>query len=252
LENIRICIGTEPRTEIAKKVLQFSILKNVSKKYTVEFFDLNGKDWLNRGVLGEGTGFSTLRFSIPENFEYEGKAIYLDADMLVLGDISELWNMDKVYKQNSNNVVWCKYGNQLMLIDCKKARDKILTTGEIEKYLDGDKDRALYRRVMKLSYLEPRPQPIPVWWNVMDKGCVFTSLKDFDSRQAKLLHYTNVPNQPWYNPGHAKVAIWERWLADAVKDGIVTKQEIKDAVAKYDVSVPRRPNGMHKYWLKYT
>ncbi len=47
------------------------------------------KDKKNR----PGTGFSFNRFLIPKLAGYHGKAIYLDADMLVFDDIEKLWNV---------------------------------------------------------------------------------------------------------------------------------------------------------------
>ncbi len=47
------------------------------------------KDEPNRGR----TGFSFSRFQIPKLAGYKGRALYLDADMQVFGDIAELWDI---------------------------------------------------------------------------------------------------------------------------------------------------------------
>lgn len=251
---IRIAIGTERRTEIARKVLEFSILSHTEQK--VEFHSLLGEDYYDRGKLGDGTGFSRLRFGVPELFNYQGRAIYLDADMLCLANISELWEKGE---KDLANPVWCVYGNEkkeeaetsMMVLNLPAAKGKIKTLQESEEYLKGDVARVRYRQIMKLSYLQPRPKEIEKWWNVMDKGSLFSSVKDFHSPKAKLLHFTAVPKQPWYTADHPALDIWESWLKKSIKSGYVSVQEIKEAIKKYDVSNPRRPNGMHPYYKKY-
>lgn len=253
-EAIRIVIGTEPRTEIARKVLEYSILKHTKSR--IDFHSLMGQDYYDRGKLGEGTGFSLLRFSIPEMFNYQGRAIYLDADMLVLSDINNIWQLGR---KPSQNIIWCKYGNEkkkdaetsVMLIDCKAAKHKLKTVAEIKSYLQNDSDRSKYREIMKLKYLDPKPIELSRWWNVMDKGCVFSKIEDFSSPNAKLLHYTNVRTQPWYYPAHPKKDIWGKWLKRAVKEGRISMSEIREAVKKFDISNTRRPNGLHPFWEQY-
>lgn len=249
---IRIAIGTEPRTEIARKVLEYSIVKTTNS--SVGFHHLMGEDQADRGNLGEGTGFSTRRFSVPEYYNYEGHAIYLDADMLVLSDIAELWDL-----KNDTDTVWCCYGNEsaeeietsVMLINCKTAKGNIKTISEINEYLKNDINRKKYREIMKLKYLISAPVKLNKYFNVMDKGSVYTSLKDFRNPKAKILHFSEVRKQPWSMPKHPCRDIWEKWFVAALKDGYISSKEVKRAVAKFDVSIPRRPAGMSPYWLKF-
>lgn len=246
--SINIVIGTEPRTEIARKVLEFSILKHT--KSNINFHNLMGEDYVDRGDLNQGTGFSLLRFKIPEDFNYQDRAIYLDADMLLLSDINELWNI------KTNNAVGCKFGNQkanlaetsMMLIDNQLCKDKIKTQAEIKKILTHDNDLKKYRALMRLEYLSPQPFHINKWWNVMDKSCVFCTSDDFFSKKAKLLHYSNVRIQPWFNPEHFAASIWEKYFKLAYQSGYVSKDEIFIAKNKFDLSNSRRPNGIHEYW----
>lgn len=253
---IRIGIGTEPRTEIARKVLEYSILKNSSSD--IKFYPLMGEDFKNRGILGQGTGFSLLRFILPEYFNYEGKAIYLDADMLVLSDIKELWEIDK-QTNLKENIVWCKLGNEekklaetsVMLINCKNAKNKMMTLADIEEYLKEDVDRKKYREIMKLQYLNPKPIEISRYWNIMDKGCCYSGPKDFSSKKAKLLHFTDIKNQPWYQPKNPNSSIWGKYFKEAYSANYFTLEDLRVEASKYDYSNPRRPNGLHPYWIKY-
>ncbi len=250
-EKIRIAVGTEPRTEIARKVLEFSIRSHTKSK--VEFYPLFGEDFDNRGKHGEGTGFSLLRFSLPEKFSYQGKVIYLDADMLVLKDIAELWNIDK---KNKINIVWCKYGNEhksnpetsVMLINCESAKNKIKTLEQLKLELKEFPNH--YQNIMKLKYLDPPPLELSKWWNVMDKNCVFSKIQDFGSGHVKLLHYSDIRKQPWFVPTHPYGYIWGKWLKKTYKSGFISLAEIKNAVQNFNIENPKRPNGLHPYWLK--
>lgn len=254
-ETIKICIGTEPRTEIPKKVLQYSIKKHSNAE--IQFFDLNGSDYFDRGQLGEGTGFSLLRWSIPEKFNYTGKAIYLDADQLVLSDISELWRYDKIEEQK-DACVWCKKGTKpdefetsVMLINCEKALKKLKSISEINKYLETDIDRAHYREIMKLKYGKKFVANLSPWWNVMDRSCKYTTIKDFGDSRVKLLHYTDVVNQPWYNPDHKFSKIWGKYFKEAFINNIISKDEIINATANFNKDNKNRPTGLHPSWLEH-
>jgi len=267
METIRICIGTERRTTVACKVLQYSILENVAPGAQVEFTHLEGGDWVERGPDQQYTGFSFLRWTIPERFDWTGKAIYLDADQLCLGDVTELWNADRTWPADAA-CVWCTTYTRrrrrrwlsflhraepmpetsVMLIDCEKARGQLLPLREIESRMVGDEGLVHYREVMHLSYLDPPPVEIPQWWNLMDGWGRRTNA--FEDPRAKLLHFTDVPKQPWYFPGHPGRHVWERYLESAVRDGYVSRADVSDACARFNLDTGR-PDGMHPYWQKY-
>jgi len=265
---VRICIGTERRTTIARKVLEYSVLENVIEGTDVRFELLEGGDWMGSGPEQQYTGFSFLRWTIPERFGWVGKAIYFDADQLCLGDVLELWNADRTWPAE-DACVWCTtYGRRtprkllpflkrvaptpetsVMLIDCEKAKNRLLPLEEIERRMIGDEDLVRYREVMHLAYLDPPPVEIPQWWNLMDGWG--RRMDAFEDPRAKLLHFTDVPKQPWYFPDHPKRHIWEAYLRRAVDDGYVTRAEIADACARFTTEAGR-PDGMHPYWRKFS
>ncbi len=250
IAEVKIYIGTEPRAEIAKRVLQYSIVKHTAS--APEFIDLSGEDWKDYGDKGQGTGFSLLRWSIPERESYKGKAIYLDADMLLLTDIKELWEtpVPGPFASKWGNEAPDKIESSVMLFNCEKSKDCLWPMDKILKYLEKDEGRKRYREVMKAEYLEEKPIQLSKWWNVMDKGCVLTSGKDFHHDKAKLLHYTNVRNQPWYDAKNPNRDIWEKYFIEAYKEGWIKKTDILNAISKFDKSNPRRPNGIDPYWRK--
>ncbi len=264
---IRICIGTERRTTVARKVLEFSILTNVAPGTEVEFDLLEGGDWAGSGPEQQYTGFSFLRWAIPERFGWRGKAIYFDADQLCLGDVSELWEADRTWAADGA-CVWCTTyprrhpvrwlpflkrseptpETSVMLIDCERARGKLLRLEEIESRMIGDEGLVRYREIMHLAYLDPPAVEIPQWWNLMDGWG--RRIGSFEDAEAKLLHFTDVPKQPWYFPDHPKRHVWEAYLEAARRAGYVSAAEIGAACERFTMEAGR-PDGMHPYWRKY-
>lgn len=94
---IRVFIGYDKKEISAYHVLCQSILSRSS--VPVSFTPLN-RDNLksiyhrDRGPL-ESTDFSMSRFLVPYLCDFKGTAIFLDCDMLCLGDIAELAKYDK-------------------------------------------------------------------------------------------------------------------------------------------------------------
>ena len=247
---INICIGTEPKTNIPCKVLQYSILQHTSSQ--VKFHLMEGTHWEHRGNIKEGTGFSLLRWDIPAFFNYQDYAVYLDADQLVLGDIQDLWN----YKNKMDfGCIACTYqpdkwfktpepNTSVMVMDnaaCKN--DPNWLDGEkLRETINVDTSRKTYVRIMHAHHLRVQPARLPNDWNSLNVL----------SQGTKLLHYTQEPKQPWYCPAHAYSQLWGSWLANAVSAGLVTLQEVELEVSRYKPhSNGRRGQGLHPYWLGY-
>lgn len=92
-EVIRVYVGVDRSQLLAVPVLEYSIKRHTTAQVEViPMLDLpvpKPKDPRN----GQRTGFSFSRFCIPKLAGYTGKAIYMDADMMVFKDIRELWNV---------------------------------------------------------------------------------------------------------------------------------------------------------------
>lgn len=240
---IRVFIGTEPKTEIARKVLQYSIKKFTSSK--VEFFPMMGEDWILRPPSGIGTGFSLFRWDIPKRCDYKGFAIYLDADQLVLYDIKDLWESD-IHYPNEKCSCWCTYRNprtpetSVMLIDCEKAKFNQDPLDKILKILNTQSNRNTYIKVMHALNHQHIPQQIPESWN---------SLNKFERDKTKLLHFTIESKQPWFNPSHQYTPLWKQYLLEAIKANEVTQSEIENALSIYKKHEKgSRGTGMHPFW----
>ena len=92
---IRIFIGYDSREKIAMNVLAHSIFKRSSKPVAISpimLSQLQNIHTRERHPL-QSTDFSFSRFLTPYLCNFEGWAIFMDCDMLVMDDISKLWEM---------------------------------------------------------------------------------------------------------------------------------------------------------------
>lgn len=253
MQKVRIFIGSEPKTELARKVLEYSIKVNTKQPDLIEFPSLMGEDWIKNPKLGVGTGFSLKRWEIPAMCNFEGYAIYLDADQLVFGDILDLWQSDIHYPNNACSV-WCTYQpckwfqhktpeTSVMFIDCAKAKFNQKSITEIKEYLKGDKDRKRYVEVMRGMDHKNAPQMIPDSWN---------HLNVYKEGKTKLLHYTKEPEQPWVYPDHSLTYLWEDVFIECLSHNIITQEELKYWLNQYrSYKKKERGSALHPYYKKY-
>jgi len=226
---IRIVIGTEDSQLIPQKVLEYSIRAHT--KQPVEFHVL--KQDISR--IG-GTNFGFVRFMIPSHFNFQGRAIYMDADQLVLGDVAELWESlnqahDIALVQNAegsfNNQPVSK-GNQtsVMVMNCERLQEwalEKLFTNIIPNRQTPQPGQILYRDFMMLKWFEPgRLQALDPRWNH------FNIVKT----DTRLVHFSHVRSQPWKQPHHPLTPLWRSWLRQAVKDGAVKRSELAAEIFK--------------------
>lgn len=90
---IRIFIGYDPREAVAYHVLVHSIQTRASQPVSIApllLSQLRGVFHRPRHPL-QSTDFSFSRFLVPSLCGFEGWALFVDCDMLVLDDIAGLW-----------------------------------------------------------------------------------------------------------------------------------------------------------------
>ena len=251
---IRICIGTEPKTELMRYVLQYSILRRTSS--AIEFTPMIGTWWDSKtdglSTKRTGTGFSTRRWLIPEYFEWAGRAIYLDADQIVLSSIEPLWDMPDTqplegcaawmtYQQApwiTGTVPFFVYNSSVMCIDCDAAKSNNWDFQRIaDKILDPKCSVSEYRRLMYPEWMRINPTIIDSGWNSLDRLY----------EKTKLLHYTDEPNQPPYHPSGNLAHLWREELVEALKAKYIPKDVWDTSVALW--SAPRldhrKTQGLH-------
>ena len=143
--------------------------------------------WVKAPGRNWGTPFSCFRFAVPELCDFKGYAIYLDADMLVLGDIADLAALrprDAGYRSVS------AARTDVSVIDCAWFADK-------NHWPVIDEMKATRARVFEYTQLlrmiggvDPT---LPLEWNDCD-GALYAQKPN----AAKLIHYTTVTDgQPW-------------------------------------------------------
>lgn len=258
METIRVFVGTEIKTQVAFRVLAHSIRRRT--KHPVEITPMLGHPRWEYSTEGfkQGTGFSLRRWLIPEACDWQGRAIYLDADQIVLGDIADLWQMplSHPHKGDKEPAVWCTYQpdkfrkepwpqSSVMLIDCGAAsrggfgwrRETML------KHLRKHPTREAYADFMHGTWMSPQPVKIPTAWN---------HLNVYKAGETKLLHYTKEPEQPWYKPDHPLASLWHEELDSALHSGDLPFKEFQQALNRWKVREDwRTSNGLHPYYRKY-
>jgi len=95
---IPIFIGYDPREAIAYHTCANSIIRHASQPVTIVPLALNLLDDYCETHTDGSNHFIYSRFLVPHLMEFAGHAIFMDGDMIVCGDIAELWDMRDPYK----------------------------------------------------------------------------------------------------------------------------------------------------------
>lgn len=257
-ERVQIYVGSETKTEIMLQVLAYSILKRTQRD--VDIVPMRDGDplWQIPEGLPKGTGFSLRRWLIPSRREYQGRAIYLDADQLCLSDIWDLWSAPEQAPAVKNGTsAWMTFQpdkfsrtpwpqSSVMVIDCAAARDRWgWRPEEMFRHLrQADPGRRLYVDFMHGTWMKPPPAMLPGGdcWN------------SFNVQRAntRLLHYTREPDQPIYKPDHPFAEVWRKELVEAIKAGAVDKTDFEVALGRFGKQEDwRQQNGLHPLYAKY-
>ena len=104
---INIFIGYDSKERVAYNVLSHSIIQNSTKPVAITPIALNHlrDDFVRERNALSSTEFSFSRFMIPHLMNYQGWALFMDCDMLMFEDISELWRM----RDDSKAIQVCKH-----------------------------------------------------------------------------------------------------------------------------------------------
>jgi lipopolysaccharide biosynthesis glycosyltransferase len=90
----RIFIGYDPSQQIAYEVLEYSLRKHATEPIDVQPIDADRLTQFSRPVDPlASTPFTYTRFLVPWLCDYEGLALFMDSDMLALGDICALFHL---------------------------------------------------------------------------------------------------------------------------------------------------------------
>lgn len=87
---MRVFIGVDPRDVVSYNVLRWSIERRGTRPVQVTPLILPQLPITRRGL----TEFTYSRYAVPALCGFRGKALFLDSDMLCLGNIAELFAFD--------------------------------------------------------------------------------------------------------------------------------------------------------------
>lgn len=234
-DTVNVFIGSGEASLLERKVAIYSLKKNSKRDLNIYVFngthnsvELNEEEpYLAplslRLKYRNGTEFSLYRFLIPQICNHQGKAIYIDSDVICLADIGTLFDTDlnghnfltkgDAYSKSQGKT----WGLSVMLIDCEKTRfdlDQIFNDIDSDQYTYSDFSRMSARFLKHHPYsigeLDPK-------WNEFDR---------YDS-QTKLIHYTNLETQPWKHPHHPYGELWFQYFREAIAAGYVTQKDIE-------------------------
>lgn len=232
-EPIRVYVGADRSQQLAIQVLAHSIRRHSTAPVeVVPMVDLPvpvPRDPRNR----QRTGFSFSRFCIPKLAGYRGKAIYLDADMLVFGDIRALWEtpldgcsvvVQREVKFEQETTAKAGAPRQrrkqcaVMLLDCGRL------DWDVERIVaDLDAGRYGYEQLMYEMCLLPEEQVkygIPFEWN---------SLEHWDPG-TQLLHFTDVNTQPWAACANPNGQLWLDEVRGMLDDGTLAMPALQQEI----------------------
>jgi lipopolysaccharide biosynthesis glycosyltransferase len=191
---IPVFIGYDPREAIAFHVCANSIIRNASRPVSIVPVALNlFKDYSETHTDGSNQ-FIYTRFLVPYLMGFTGAAIFIDGDMIVHGDIAELWDMRNPYmdvqvvKHDYKTRMPVKYlgsknedyprknWSSVILWNCNSFPNRKLTPEFIQKSTGAELHR--------FSWIDDnRIGGLPIEWNWLPD--------EFGpNANAKLLHYT--------------------------------------------------------------
>ena len=204
---LRIFIGWDSRFPEPADVLRYSLLKYSSIPLDIHYLKLDELKLERAHDPLASTEFTYTRFLVPHLCNFQGKALFLDNDMLCLGDVKQLDDLDMTpyalrvvqhdyQPTNGVKMYGCvqtsyprKNWSSMMLMDCAKL--KLWTKQVIESQTGAYLHR--FQDVPDAAIGE-----LPKTWNTLD----------WMDEQTQLIHYTN--GGPWFDDykDHPHAGVW--------------------------------------------
>ena len=194
MKPIPIFVGYDPREAIAYHTCVNSIIRNSSQPVAIVPVALNlFRDYSETHTDGSNH-FIYTRFLVPHLMQYEGWAIFIDGDMIVRGDIAELWQLrelDKDVMVVKHDYKTCrtekylgaknedyprKNWSSVILWNCNSHPNRKLTSEFVQKATGAELHRFSW-------LLDERIGELPPEWNWLPD-------EYGPNPDAKLLHYT--------------------------------------------------------------
>ena len=192
---LRVFIGWDSREAECADILAYSIRKHASIPVDIRYLKLDELPLDRPRDPLQSTEFTYSRFLVPYLCDYQGTAVFMDCDMVCLGDIRELAELDmtklalRVVKHDYRPTAATKMDgavqtvyprknwSSLMLMNCAELTlwTQAVVDTKSGKYLHRFEDIA-----------DDKIGEIPKTWNTLD----------WMDDQTKLIHYTS--GGPWF------------------------------------------------------
>lgn len=239
---MKIFIGVDPNgCDIeSQSVLEWSLRKNTKTNVDIEWMMLSrdiNSFWYSSGDGKAGwnttnwaTPFSAFRWGIPARCNYEGKAIYMDSDMIVLSDMEDLWRQDMGGKPIMAKGMSMPDRFCVSVMDCEKMKD-ILPDIEVIK-----RHPTAYLQITQYLAQNSRSL-VKRWkgnWNCVDgENCNLDEIDIFhhSSMEHQLCHKYSIPRlenqnrRHWYtgkiscHPRKDARKLFDDLLEEAIRNG---------------------------------
>ena len=210
----KVFIGFDSREEIAYDVLKYSIEKNAKKPVEIiplKLTDLKADHGYDRALDPlQSTEFTYSRFLVPYLCGYKGMAVFMDCDMLCLGDINEIFELGvegyslRVVKHDHRPTSTVKMDGKVQTSYPRKnwSSFMLLNCAELTVWT---KEAVETQPARWLHRFEPVPDErigdIPKTLNVLDR---------YDA-STQLIHYTE--GGPWFEnyKNHPYGDVWLKY-----------------------------------------
>ncbi|MFK4048758.1 glycosyl transferase [Acinetobacter venetianus] len=231
-EIIKIFVGCDPNNCDLEQmmVLDYSVRKHTQHPVEIVWMQLShdtSSPWYTNQQKDEGwhtekwaTPFSGFRWAIPESCNFQGRAIYMDADVIVLCDIAELWQ----HPISDQAIVIAKGGKNSARLctcvwDCEKAKAYLPQLKQIQA------DPNSHKQLMQLLKDKPElVQPYQDAYNNIDG-------EGMKVEDIKILHYSDMGTQfsHKYSLPRLEAAGQKHWF-----DGKIMPHPRQDLIALFD------------------
>ena len=219
---IRIFVGTDASQMVGAKVLHYSLQTHTAMTAVFDQMQDVTPPIPKKKENWSRTEFSFRRFAIPAQAGFQGRGVYLDADMQVFQDFRELWDTPfegaTILSAPSSDPKR-KPQFAVMLLDCARLK------WDLKEIIAGmDEGRYDYDGLMKELCIVPPEQVRPrllVDWN---------SLEEYKPGQTRLIHYTEMKRQPWVSARNHNGNVWVDELVRAIDAGFVAQSEVDEAI----------------------
>jgi lipopolysaccharide biosynthesis glycosyltransferase len=191
---INIFVGYDPKESVAYHVCTNSIIRTSSSLISIKPLALNLISSYKETHTDGSNDFTYTRFLVPYLMNYTGWAIFIDGDMILKNDITELWNMrdeskavmvvkhdyktklNKKYFNSYNENYPRKNWSSVILWNCKHPANLAITSSFVEN--------ATGEYLHRFKWLEDHLiGELPIEWNWLPDELG-------ENTDAKLLHYT--------------------------------------------------------------